>query len=72
MNTLLFCAGELGGVTTWFDGAGPGGQKGICLFGIGVEDLGVLRVSEDGSEGGVEERSRRAECCCSTTVAIMF
>ena len=54
------------------EGAGPGGQNGICLFGMGVADRGVLSVSVGVNGGGVEECSRRAECCCSTIVAIVF
>lgn len=54
------------------EGAGPGGQKGICLLGMGVDDRGVLSVSVGVNGGGVEECSRSAECCCSTTVAILI
>ena len=45
--------GELGGVTSWVDGTGPGGQKGICLFGIGVDVRGVFRVKGELRDGGV-------------------
>ena len=37
---------------------GPGGQNGICLFGTGVVDRGVSRMSEGESEGGVLEAER--------------
>lgn len=47
----------------WTAGAGPGGQKGICLFGIGVDERGVVRVKVDDSGGGVADCSRRADCC---------
>jgi hypothetical protein len=45
--------GELGGVIWFGEGIGPGGQNGICLFGTGVEDRGVLRVSDAVRGGGV-------------------
>ena len=35
---------------------GPGGQNGMCLFGTGVEDRGVLRVRDGVSGGGVVSR----------------
>ena len=41
---------------------GPGGQNGICLFGTGVVDRGVSRMSEGESEGGVLERSAWGWC----------
>ena len=41
---------------------GPGGQNGICLFGTGVVERGVSRMSEGDSEGGVLERSGWG-CC---------
>ena len=40
----------------------------MCLLGTGVEDRGVLRVSAGVRGGGV--CSRKAGCCCTTTVAI--
>lgn len=47
----------------WVAGAGPGGQKGMCLLGIGVEERGVLKVRVVVRGGGVVDWSRRAECC---------
>lgn len=49
------CGGELGGVMVWVAGAGPGGQKGICLFGMGVTERGVVRVKVELRGGGVTD-----------------
>lgn len=65
--------GEAGGVVgiLEFAGAGPGGQAGRCLFGIGGwpwEEL-ALRLRAGAIGGGDAEC--RTGCCCTTTVAIM-
>lgn len=70
--TLLpdLARGDTGGVTRPFElGAGPVGQIGRCLFGIGVGVRGrLLRFKAGVGGGGVEEC--RSDCCCTTTVAM--
>jgi len=54
-----FAGGELGGVTICeAEGAGPGGQKGKCLFGMGVDGRGVFKVRAGVIGGGVTECRR--------------
>jgi hypothetical protein len=43
-------------VTIWeAEGAGPGEQKGMCLFGMGVDGRAVFRVRAGVIGGGVTE-----------------
>jgi len=59
--TADLAGGELGGVGIGeAAGTGPGGQYGMCLFGTGVDERGVLR-ERDGVSGGVV--CRMAGCC---------
>lgn len=53
----VFAGGEFGGVIWFGDGIGPGGQKGMCLFGTGVVDREVFNVSAGAKAGGVLDRS---------------
>lgn len=72
MDFNEFCreGGELGGVISDGEGMGPGGQKGRCLLGTGVEERGVLRVKAGVRGGGVDCRSWG--CCCWTTTVAMI
>ena len=51
---IVLAGGELGGVTVWEKGVGvgPGGQYGICLFGTGVVDRGMLMFKADREDEG--------------------
>lgn len=64
--------GEFGGVMVCDAGwIGPGGQYGICLFGTGVDDRGVLNVNAGAEGGDVGDCRRGLWCCWTTTVAIL-
>jgi hypothetical protein len=70
-NEDCLVGGELGGVISDGEGMGPGGQKGRCLLGTGVDDRGILRIRDGANGGGVGWRS--CGCWCwITTVAMVL